>query len=154
MPDLNKSGAAIRKPAGAAAKTAPPKAARKGGLDYATVRELALKLPDVSVGSTQGGIAFKAGGKLLACKAVNRSAEADSLMMRVGAAERDRLLAAAPQVCYVTPHYLSYEVVLVRLSKVDRKTLQELFGLAWNFVMAKATKPATRRKTASVFRYL
>ncbi len=75
-------------------------------------------------------------------------------MMRVGAAERDRLLAAAPQVCYVTPHYLSYEVVLVRLSKVDRKTLQELFGLAWNFVMAKATKPATRRKTASVLRYL
>jgi hypothetical protein len=48
----------------------------------------------------------------------------------------------------------------VRLAEVDRKTLQELFGIAWKFVTArpakpaKPTKPARRRKAGSVFRYL
>ena len=130
---------------------------RKSGLDYATVRELALALPDVVDSSTLRGFSFKARGKLLACKAINRSAEPETLMMRVGAAERDRLLAAMPEICYLTPHYLAYESVLVRLAKVDRKTLQELLGLAWKFVTtnpAKAAKSAKRRKAGSVFRYL
>jgi hypothetical protein len=133
------------------------KSARKVGVDYATVRELALALPEVVDSSTLRGVAFKAGGKLLACKAINRSAEPETLMMRVGAAERDRLLAAMPEICYLTPHYLVNESVLVRLAKVDRKTLQELFAAAWKFVTAKPTKPTkptTRRKAGSVFRYL
>jgi hypothetical protein len=133
------------------------KSARKGGVDYATVRELALALPEVVDSSTLRGLAFKAGGKLLACKAINRSTEPETLMMRVGAAERDRLLAAMPEICYLTPHYLVNESVLVRLAKVDRKTLQELFAAAWKFVTAKPTKPtkpATRRNAGSVFRYL
>jgi hypothetical protein len=134
-----------------AAKAAPRNSSRKGGVDYATVRALALALPEVVDSSTLRGIAFKAGGKLLACKAVNRSAEPETLMMRVGAAERDRLLAAMPEICYLTPHYLVNESVLVRLGKVDRKTLQELFGVAWKFVTAK---PAKRRKAGSVFQYL
>lgn len=144
----------FREPAHVGAKAAPRKAPRKGGVDYATVRDVALALPDVLDSSTQRGIAFKAHGKLLACKAVNRSAEPDTLMMRVGAGERDRLLAAMPAVCYLTPHYLAHESVLVRLTKVDRKILQELFGLAWQFVTGKPAKPARRRKVGSVFRYL
>jgi hypothetical protein len=143
----------IRK-SGADAQAAPRKPSRKTGVDYATVRELALALSDVVDSSRQSGIGFKARGKLLACKAVNRSAEPDSLVMRVGAAERDRLLAAMPEVCYVTPHYLAFESVLVRLAKVDRRTLQELFALAWKFVTAATAKPARRRKVGSVFRYL
>jgi hypothetical protein len=126
----------------------------KSGVDFATVRELALALPDVVDSSTLRGIAFKARGKLLACKAVNRSAEPETLMMLVGAAERDRLLAAMPEICYLTAHYLVNESVLVRLAKVDRKILQELFGLAWKFVTTKPAKPAKRRKAGSVFRYL
>jgi hypothetical protein len=59
---------------------------------------VALALPDVIDSSTQRGMAFKARGKLLACKAINRSAEPETLMMRVGAAERDRLLAAMPEI--------------------------------------------------------
>ncbi|HEV2700659.1 MAG TPA: VOC family protein [Steroidobacteraceae bacterium] len=141
----------FREPAAAAATAAPRKGRAKVGVDYATVRELALALPDVVDSSTHRAIGFKARGKLLACKAVNRSAEPDSLMLRVGAAERDRLLAAMPEVCYLTPHYQTHEVVLVRMKMVDRKTLQELLGLAWNFV---TVKPAKRRKPGSVFRYL
>ena len=150
----------FREPAGAPAKVAPRKAARKNGVDYATARELALELPDVIDSSMHGGMAVKVGGKLLACKAVNRSAEPESLVMRVGAAARDRLLAAMPEICYLTPHYAAHESVLVRLAKVDRETLRELFGLAWKFVTAgtartaKPAKAARRRKPGSLFRYL
>ena len=144
----------FREPADAVARAAPRKAARKSGVDYATVREVALALPDVVASSTQRGLAFKARGKLLACKAVNRSAEPETLVMKVGAAERDRLLASLPQACYLTPHYAAYESVLVRLAKVDRKTLRELFGIAWNFVTATPAKAARRRKPGSVFKYL
>lgn len=72
-------------------------------------------------------------------------------MLRVGAAERDRLLTATPEVCYLTPHYEANESVLVRMKKVERRTLEELLALAWKFV---TIKPAKRRKTGSVFRYL
>lgn len=123
----------------------------KVGVDYDTVRELAVALPGVVESSTYGAISFKARGKLMACKAINRSAEPDTLMLRVGADECDRLLAAKPEVCYLTPHYQAHESVLVRMNKVDRKTLQELLGVAWKFV---TVKPAKRRKSGSVFRYL
>jgi hypothetical protein len=133
------------------------KTSRKGGVDYATVRELALALPDVKDSSKLRGISFKARGKLLACKAVHRSAEPESLLVRVGASERDRLIAAQPQTYYVTSHYLAYESVLVRLASIDNKGLQALFSGAWHFVTEKAASPsklAKRKKIVSVFRYL
>jgi hypothetical protein len=133
------------------------KALRKAGVDYATVRELALGLPDVVDSSTLRGIAFKARGKLLACKAINRSAEPDTLMVRVGAAHRDRLIEAEPDCYYLTAHYLANESVLVRLASLDRQGLQALLQLAWIFVTAtspSARRPAKRKKAASVFRYL
>ena len=141
------------------AKIVQRKASRKAGVDYATVRELALGLPDVVDSSTLRGVAFKARGKLLACKAINRSAEPDTLMVRVGAAERDRLIDAEPDRYYLTAHYLVNESVLVRLARIDRKGLQAVLQLGWKFVTTtvaspRARKPAKRKKAASVFRYL
>jgi hypothetical protein len=137
------------------------KAFRKDGVDYATVRELALGLPGVVDSSTLRGIAFKAHGKLLACKAIHRSAEPDTLMVRVGAAERDRLISTEPDSYYLTAHYLVNESVLVRLASIDRQGLQAVLQLGWQFVTtiatstrARARKPAKRKKAASVFRYL
>jgi hypothetical protein len=153
----------LREAAGAAPKPGASKSrsARKVGVDYATVRELALTLPHVTDSSTLRGISFKARGKLLACKAINRSAEPETLMVRVGAAERDRLIAAEPQTFYLTAHYRVNESVLVRLAAIDRKALQALFELAWKFVTAGApgaagVRKSTQRKKAarSVFRYL
>jgi hypothetical protein len=140
----------------------PPKAIKRkplrtAGVDYATVRELALGLPDVVDSSTLRGVAYKARGKLLACKAINRSAEPDTLMVRVGAAERDRLIATDSDSYYLTAHYLVNESVLVRLASIDRKELQALLQFAWKFVTTtspSARKPAKRKKAASVFRYL
>ena len=133
------------------------KSSRKRGVDHVTVRELALALPDVVDSSTLRGMQFKVRGKLLACKAINRSAEPDSLMVRVGAAELDRLIAALPDACYVTPHYRVYESILVRLPRIDRKSLQNVLAVAWRFLTAASAskkKAAKRRKAPSVFRYL
>jgi hypothetical protein len=129
---------------------------RKAGVDYATVRELALGLPDVVDSSRLRGVAYKARGKLLACKAIHRSAEPETLLVRVGAAERDRLIGAEPESYYLTAHYLASESVLVRLANIDRKGLQALLQLGWKFVTAASTSTRRRskRKKASVFRYL
>lgn len=126
-------------------------------VDYGTVREVAMALADVVDSSTLRGMAFKARGKLLACKAVHRSAEPDSLMVRVDPASRDRLIAAEPERYYLTAHYRLNPAVLVRLNAIDRKALQALLAIAWQFVTAAppaGRKAAKRRKTGSVFRYL
>jgi hypothetical protein len=133
------------------------KTSRAAGVDYATVRELALDLPDVVDSSTLRGVSYKVHGKLLACKAIHRSAEPETLMVRVGAADRDRLIDAEPDSYYLTAHYMANESVLVRLASVDRKGLQALLQLAWEFVSATAAssrRPRKRKKAASVFRYL
>ncbi len=142
----------------AASKAMKQKTSRKkAGVDHATVRELALGLPDVVDSSKLRGIAFKARGKLLACKAIHRSAEPETLVVRVGAADRDRLIDAEPDRYYLTAHYTAHESVLVRLPSVDRKGLEALLQLAWQFVTAaskSASRPTKRKKAASVFRYL
>jgi hypothetical protein len=75
----------------------------------------------------------------------------------VGNAERDRLIAGEPDIYYLTPHYLAYESVLVRLAAIDRKGLAALCAAALRFVAgtpAKARKAARKKKAGSVFRYL
>ena len=73
----------------------------------------------------------------MACTPTNRSAEPDSLMVRVDFDDRAELLAADPDVYYVTPHYEGYNAVLVRLSRVKPDVLQDLLGMAHKFVTRK-----------------
>ena len=66
-------------------------------------------------------------------------------MVRVDRAERAKLLEAEPDVYYVTEHYLKHPMVLVRLSRIDRKGLRAFLGMAWGSIDAKS-KPARRRQ--------
>ena len=106
-------------------------------IDFDTVRKIALALSDVEESTAYGASAFKVGGKLLACTPVNKSAEPDSLMVRIDFAQRAELLAAAPDVYYLTDHYVNYPSVLVRLSRIHADALRDLMGMAWRFVTAK-----------------
>ena len=83
--------------------------------------------------------ALKVHGKLLACVPAHCSAEPGSLAVRVGFDDRAELLAAAPDVYYVTDHYLNYSAVLVRLSRVTPDVLRDLLGMAHKFVTARRT---------------
>ena len=109
-------------------------------MDFAAVREIGLALPSVKDGTTPRGFALKLRGKLLACEAIHKSAEPNSLMVRIGLDDRERLLSSEPDVYYATEHYSSYAVVLVRLPVIDRRSLRDLLDTAWQFVGTKEAK--------------
>ena len=46
-------------------------------------------------------------------------------------------MAAAPDIYYLTDHYVNYPVVLVRLSRIHPDALRDLLGIAWHFVKTK-----------------
>jgi hypothetical protein len=84
-------------------------------VDFDVVRKLALELPNVEDATSPRGAGFKVGGKLLACERYMALRSRTPYMVRVSLDERARLLAEAPDVCYVTEHYLKHPAVLVRL---------------------------------------
>jgi hypothetical protein len=118
----------------------------RSSIDFDTVRKIGLELPGVEEGTAYGFPALKVHGKLLACVPANRSAEPGSIVVRVDFDERAELLAAAPDVYYVTDHYAGYNAVLVRLSRVDSGILRDLLGMAYKFVTANAASRSPARK--------
>jgi len=103
-------------------------------VNFDAVRKIGLTLPGVEESTAYGSPALKVRGKLLACVPVNRSGEPGSLAVRVDFDDRAELLAAAPDVYYVTDHFLNYNAVLVRLSRVTPDVLRDLLGMAHRFV--------------------
>jgi len=126
-------------------------AMRRNKNDFEMVRKIGLTFPDVEESTVYGSPALKLKGKLLACMASHRSAEPGSLVLRVSFEDRAELISEAPRIYYLKEHYLNYESVLVRLSRVHPDLLRDLLGLAYRFVSGKAKnrprskKPASRR---------
>jgi hypothetical protein len=114
-------------------------------INFDTVREIGLALPGVEESTAYGAPALKVHRKLLACVPTHRSAEPGSLAVRVGFDDRAELLAAAPDVYYVTDHYLNYTSVLVLLSHVTPDVLRDLLGMAHKFVTADAARRSPSR---------
>src|SRR5579862_8457587 len=112
-------------------------------ISFDTVRKIALALPGVEEGTAYRSPALKVRGKLLACVPVNRSAEPASLAVRVNFDTRAELLAADPDVYYVTDHYAGYDAVLVRLSRIHLDELRDLLGMAHKFVAGKTAPRAS-----------
>jgi hypothetical protein len=120
-------------------------------INFDTVRNIGLALPGVEESTAYGQPALKIHGKLLACVPAHRSAEPASLVVRVDFDDRAELLAAAPDVYYVTDHYVGYSSVLVRLSRVNLDVLRDLLRMAHKFVTrnaapASSEAPKTRPK--------
>ena len=120
-------------------------------IDFDVVRELALALPGVEESSLHGAPSLKVSGRLLTCPAIHKSAEPNSLAVRIGFDQRAELMSAEPSIYYVTAHYVNYPTVLVRLHQIDRKSLRDLLDLAWCFVNSKtkASRRGVRRRHAS-----
>ena len=104
------------------------------------VREIGLALPDVEDSTMYGSLALKVRGKLLACMAINKSAEPNSLGVRIDFEQRAGLLAEAPETYYLTDHYRNYPVVLVRLSRIRIDQLRDILSASWRFVTSQAQK--------------
>ena len=112
----------------------------KPKITFDTVRKIGLSLPGVEEGTTYGTPALKVGGQMMACIPSHKSAEPDSLAVRVDFDQRAELLREAPDVYYIKDHYVGYPCVLVRLSHVDEGTLRDLLGLAFRFITTKAKR--------------
>jgi hypothetical protein len=115
-------------------------------ITFDTVRELGLALPDVEAGTAYGSPALKVRGRMFTCIAIHRSAEPHSLAVRIDFNQRDELIAAAPDIYYLTEHYVNYAVVLVRLGRVHHDALGDLLRMGWHFVSSKDTRPVRRRQ--------
>lgn len=111
-------------------------------IDFDTVRKLAHEFAGVEDSTSYGSPSLKVRGKLLACIPRHKSAEPGSLAVCIRFDDRDELIAAAPDIYYMTDHYLNYPSVLVRLSRIESDALKDLLGMAWSFV---TTKPASRK---------
>ena len=114
-----------RKPARRKPVQKKPKAAR--GTSYDDVRKLAQDLPAVEEGTSFGTPALKVRGKLMA----RLKEDGQTLVLRTTLADRARLLSAAPDVFYLTDHYVNYPWILIRLPQIDRTFLRELLTEAW-----------------------
>ena len=116
------------------------------------VRRLTRTLDGVEESTAYGASCLKVRDRMFACIAINKSAEPNSLMVRVSSfAQRDDLLAEQPDLYYVTPHYEPYPCVLVRLGKVPQDALRDLLLAAWKDASAKRSRPAKsakRKRTA------
>jgi len=121
-------------------------ARRPTGLTFAAVREIAAELPDVEEGTAWGVPALKLRGKLLACMASHKSAEPNTLVVRLSFDQRDAMIADSPDTYYLKPHYVGYETVLVRLGQIDRPALNDLLHASWRFVNASASKRSVSRR--------
>ena len=120
---------------------------RKQG--FFVVVDAARSLPDVEQGLTWGADALKVNGKLLACQAIHKSAEPNSIVVRIPIDQREELIASDPSVYYLTDHYVNYPSVLVRLSRIHRDSLRDLIGMAHRFVDGKAKKKRSRQSGRS-----
>jgi len=120
-----------------------------GKVTLETVRKIANALPGVEESTSWGAISFRAGGKMLACQAIHKSAEPNSLVVRMDMDQREALIAEAPDTYYITDHYKPYPSVLVRLSKVSPDALRDLLQTSLRFVTSskkgkKAVKSSSR----------
>jgi hypothetical protein len=105
-----------------------------------------LSLPDVeATRKYDGSPMLKVGGCFMAGLATHRSAEPETLVVRVGFEERGWLLEDAPETYYLKDYYRSYPVVLVRLSRIDRDALHDLLSVSWRLTLAKTRKRGRTR---------
>jgi hypothetical protein len=122
---------------------------------FETVRTVGLHLPDVEATTKyDGSPVLKVGGSFMAGLATHRSAETETLVVRVSFEEREWLIEDAPETYYVTDYYRSYPIVLVRLSRIGRGALRDLLSVSWRLALAKARKrpnPPPRRDHHDAF---
>jgi hypothetical protein len=118
---------------------------RRTGFDR--VRAIGRTLPDVEETTTWGSPTLKVRGKMFVCMAVHKSAEPNTLVVRMDFAQRDALVEEDPETYYLKDHYVGYPCVLVRLSKVHPDALRDLVTGAHRFI--SFTTPKRKRATST-----
>jgi hypothetical protein len=113
-------------------------------LTFEDALRIASSLGAVERSTSYGTAAIKLKGKLIA----RLKEDGDSLVVGTTFEERDEMMAAEPDVYYITDHYLNYPWVLVRLSRVHPDALRDLLGRALRLA-AKSKSPAKAKRKRS-----
>jgi hypothetical protein len=103
-------------------------------MTYDDVRRIGLAFPHVEEGKSYGTAALRVKKKFF----VRLREDGDSLVIGMPFDRREALMAEDPETYYITDHYLKYEYVLVRLSKVSEDALRDLLKGAYRAASAKA----------------
>jgi hypothetical protein len=115
-------------------------------IGMSSVFEIGLTLPDVEESRYYGVPALKMNGQMLACTPLNKSAEADSVVVAIDFEQRAALLEKSPSLYYITDHYAPHPTMLIRLSKISRAELERTLRMAWDFTAAKGAGPPPSRR--------
>jgi hypothetical protein len=113
---------------------------------FGRIVALGRSLADVEEGTAWGTRALKTNGQMFACIPTHKSAEPDSLAVRIDFDQRDELIAADPKTYYVKEHYVNYPCVLVRLGKIHDDALRDLLRMAHEFVRRRAKRSPRRAR--------
>jgi len=119
------------------------------GLGFADVRRIAGGLDGVEEATAYGAFCLKVNKKMIACQAINKDAEPNTLMIRMPIDERDELIAEQPDIYYLKPHYEPHPCLLVRLNKVHRDALKDLLTGAWRRAAAEKPRRSKVRRPVS-----
>lgn len=114
-------------------------------VDFDRVRQIALALPGVEESTMYRAPAVKLRKKLMACPAIHRSAEANTLAVRIDFDQRDELIDEDPDVYYLKDHYVNYPIVLVRMSRISEDALRDLLDMSWRFASSNLKSKSVRR---------
>jgi hypothetical protein len=113
---------------------------------FGIVRRIGLELPGVEATTKyDGSPVLKVNGIFMAGLATHPSAEPDTLVVRAGLEDRERLVEDAPETYYLTDYYRSYPLVLVRLSRAGPDALHDLLSVSWRISTAKARSRREQR---------
>ena len=102
------------------------------GITFDQVREIAVALPGVTEGITHGSPSFYIGKKFMGVLG-----EGDILIMKSAIVERDLLVQLEPEKYFITDHYVPFDYVLVRMSRVNAEEVRDLFHKAWRRLALK-----------------
>lgn len=113
-------------------------------LTAAQARRIALSFDGAAERVSQGGPVIEIGGEFLVRIGTR---EPDTAMLRTETLdERDAMIAAEPELFYITDHFRSYKGLLARLATLDAKTFRALLSQRRTAIAAKPRRKKTSRR--------
>ena len=99
-------------------------------LTLETIREIVLAFPGVEEGFSYRTVAFRVNRKLIA----RMHQEEPAVVVRCDSENRDQLMLAAPEVFYITPHYIGSRWVLLNLNTAQFQDISDALLRAYRMV--------------------
>ena len=108
-------------------------------MNFEDVCKIALAWPGVERSTSYGTPSLKVNGKFLS----RLKEDGDSLVIKfVPPDEREMLMQAAPEIFWMTEHYRNWPMVLLRLSRADPATVEDLLLRGWKLTAPKTVVKA------------